>query len=243
MEVALVALIVIPIYIAMIAGGLSLTYTPNIQDDQRFEGFAKLLDGPPERLPLTWRELLTGLRGRVEGTIQGRRARLALGGALRYSLRLNHDPGPRRMTRQDLVDQAQGKQAAELRGALDHLFGTLGFGELRVEDGWLVVERPATEYALKAVSLGPVFTHLASLAPLLETRELVLKLGGARGRGWTAGGAQIHCPYCRDAIPEDAPDLAACEHCHTVHHRDCLEEAGGCTVLGCAGRPRARMGA
>jgi hypothetical protein len=44
------------------------------------------------------------------------------------------------------------------------------------------------------------------------------------------------CPYCRDDI--DDATASSCGRCGTPHHAACLEEAGGCTVLGCAGRQR-----
>ena len=39
-----------------------------------------------------------------------------------------------------------------------------------------------------------------------------------------------------------AVDLAACDACSTVHHQECLEEAGGCTVFGCDGGVAPRRG-
>jgi hypothetical protein len=62
--------------------------------------------------------------------------------------------------------------------------------------------------------------------------------GGARAEphlAWTAGGSQALCPYCRAGL-EPGDDLQACPRCDTVHHAECLSEAGGCTVFGCAGR-------
>lgn len=39
------------------------------------------------------------------------------------------------------------------------------------------------------------------------------------------------CPYCRSVIPKD--ESVACVLCHTHHHIDCWNEAGGCSVYGC----------
>jgi hypothetical protein len=44
------------------------------------------------------------------------------------------------------------------------------------------------------------------------------------------------CPYCRDDVGDE--DSRACTVCETRHHAACWEEAGGCTLLGCRGRPR-----
>ncbi len=44
------------------------------------------------------------------------------------------------------------------------------------------------------------------------------------------------CPYCRAPItPEEAQTV--CTGCGTVHHTDCYEENGGCTIFGCACAP------
>ena len=47
------------------------------------------------------------------------------------------------------------------------------------------------------------------------------------------------CPYCRDAIEQDAPQTVICQGCGTPHHGDCFEENGGCTVFGCTAAPAA----
>ena len=52
-------------------------------------------------------------------------------------------------------------------------------------------------------------------------------------------GAVERCPYCHDCLEggeiEDA--RVVCEGCGTSHHRACLAELGGCTVMGCGGKP------
>ena len=60
--------------------------------------------------------------------------------------------------------------------------------------------------------------------------------------GWSCGGEAPRCPYCKDALDAAAPDAAACERCGTVHHRECLHEAGGCTVFGGGARTAASTG-
>ena len=43
------------------------------------------------------------------------------------------------------------------------------------------------------------------------------------------------CPYCRERMkPDDS--CVRCMLCRTTHHEDCWEEAGHCSVYGCAGR-------
>ena len=44
------------------------------------------------------------------------------------------------------------------------------------------------------------------------------------------------CPYCRTAFEADDA-IVACSGCQTIHHADCLEENGGCTVFGCSQAP------
>lgn len=40
------------------------------------------------------------------------------------------------------------------------------------------------------------------------------------------------CPYCHDGF---AGERVTCTTCRTPHHPACMEELGGCTVLGCPG--------
>lgn len=44
------------------------------------------------------------------------------------------------------------------------------------------------------------------------------------------------CPYCRFPLKEGSP-ITECGTCHTVHHAECWEENGGCSITGCAGGP------
>ena len=44
------------------------------------------------------------------------------------------------------------------------------------------------------------------------------------------------CPYCRGDF--EATDVVSmCPACATPHHKDCLQENGGCTVFGCVQAP------
>ncbi len=57
-------------------------------------------------------------------------------------------------------------------------------------------------------------------------------LAGVHVRAQRAPGQ--HCPYCRDDL--DAHPLT-CLSCGTLMHAECMEEAGGCTTLGCSEAP------
>lgn len=46
---------------------------------------------------------------------------------------------------------------------------------------------------------------------------------------------QSLCPYCRSIIAEDA-ETASCMICKTIHHRECWDEGGRCSVFGCKGK-------
>lgn len=43
------------------------------------------------------------------------------------------------------------------------------------------------------------------------------------------------CPYCRSRIVEDA-ETVSCLICKTIHHRECWDESGRCSVFGCKGK-------
>lgn len=44
------------------------------------------------------------------------------------------------------------------------------------------------------------------------------------------------CPYCRGPLLAEEP-VTECEGCGTLHHADCFEENGGCTIFGCTKAP------
>ena len=51
---------------------------------------------------------------------------------------------------------------------------------------------------------------------------------------WKVGTMQVAlCPYCRESVKEDT---VSCLLCKTLHHRDCWEETGHCSVFGCKGK-------
>jgi DNA-binding transcriptional regulator YhcF (GntR family) len=45
------------------------------------------------------------------------------------------------------------------------------------------------------------------------------------------------CPYCRERIAEEA-ETVSCMICKTIHHRECWDDAGHCSVFGCRGKVR-----
>lgn len=183
---------------------------------------------------LGWGELL------AEGKLEGRRIRFrAEKNLLRYEVEVPGSTASMFLTKQDLLskaDEGEASQAAAMRGALAHLFGVMGLPGLKLENGWLRVVRPSFQYAFTTRSLRGVFDQLIKIAPLYETREVHLQ--GVTGQGWTAGGDDVLCPYCRDRLEHEQAALEACRTCRTVHHAECFAEAGGCTVFGCEGGPR-----
>ncbi|MBX3468040.1 MAG: hypothetical protein KF878_14295 [Planctomycetes bacterium] len=138
-----------------------------------------------------------------------------------------------------LVGRA-GAQAAAAAAAVSHLFGLVRLRSLEVRDGWLVATRVLeTDYAASWGSVASVLDAMRRLVPLLPRGGVQVRVGGVvrAVQTWSVDD-HVVCPYCKDALGEDA--VEACASCDTAHHRDCLTEAGGCTVLGCAGRPPAR---
>lgn len=215
------------------------------QKSERLRPFVDRLEGGTLRA--TWGAM------EVRGGFQGRDLRLTLArGGLTYQLRV---PGRSDAFRIDLGDAlaradgdaptaglGPGAQRTEVLWALRHLRVT-GFHSLELRQGWLTIERHAFEYALRPASLEHAFEALAQLVPLFARTALAVKVGPAQGAGeagptwaWAAEAHAIRCPYCRDALAPDRDELAACPGCRTVHHAECLSEAGGCTVFGCGAR-------
>lgn len=49
------------------------------------------------------------------------------------------------------------------------------------------------------------------------------------------GGQLIICPYCRGEVGEEDSGVH-CEKCRTLHHRECWDQTGRCSVFGCRDR-------
>ncbi len=81
------------------------------------------------------------------------------------------------------------------------------------------------------------FARMVKLARFYERRPILVR---SRPRFlWTGGGEHALCPYCRDGLPDDLEAAVACDVCNTLHHDECFQEHGGCTIFGCEGRRRA----
>ncbi|MEZ6186054.1 MAG: hypothetical protein R3F62_13715 [Planctomycetota bacterium] len=151
----------------------------------------------------------------------------------------------------DLKQELQrGALAAEVQSALSHL-SQLGTVELGVEDGYLVLTRPPSAYALGHRSLSETFAALARLVPLFARGELEVQLSPRDGDPVAEDGPSLTwrevdggdalCPYCRDGLLSEGLALERCATCHTVQHAECLNEAGRCAVFGCASGGREQL--
>lgn len=84
--------------------------------------------------------------------------------------------------------------------------------------------------------LHPVLLAMAALARPCDRAPFAGRADALAARfAWTGGDSSARCPYCKDDLTAEV-DVVGCERCHTVHHRECLAEAGGCTVFGCRAR-------
>lgn len=129
----------------------------------------------------------------------------------------------------------------EVERALDALLSQHGFAAVELAGTDLQVEKRST--STDPAWLLSVLRNLIQVARLCDRKPVEVKVLGPKLHfAWTAGGQDALCPYCRDTIDPEAPDLTACDRCDTVHHTECLDEAGGCTVFGCGGgRARQRV--
>ncbi len=138
-------------------------------------------------------------------------------------------------------------ERAEVERALGRLFSEQGVTRLTLA-GALRATRPLRDRDLELDALDEAFDLLAQVAAPFDRREVVVRAARGRSFAWTGGGGELRCPYCRDGLALDDERLAPCAACRTLHHVDCLDEAGGCTVMGCAAGPerstrRRRVGA
>jgi hypothetical protein len=93
-----------------------------------------------------------------------------------------------------------------------------------------------TLLGVRPAALLALLRDLAALAPLFE--RTTVRVREREAFGFTRAGGALMCPFCRDAL--EATRAVACEGCATLHHDECLREAGGCTVFGCDAAPAPR---
>ncbi len=130
-------------------------------------------------------------------------------------------------------------QSRELREVIRELF-ELGLRTFEQRGGQLIgVWRGAT-YEVNEHRLDQLLGGLVRAAKLCERRRVhVASTGRIEVResfGWTAGGGEVLCPYCRSGADPAQGDAAVCESCGTLHHAECYAELGKCTILACDGR-------
>ncbi len=139
-------------------------------------------------------------------------------------------------------------QAKDVRAALRRVLDLTGVQSVTLQGRTLRIEQCAEVHARSMQSAVRALAQLARLCgrvPVSSLRVVVQERGAASVDlstrfAWTGGGEAARCPYCRDELDAAAPEVAACERCGTVHHRECLAEAGGCTVFGCGAAERER---
>jgi hypothetical protein len=140
----------------------------------------------------------------------------------------------------DRTGEARGLiQATGVRAALQSVLALPGVSAVTLEGSTLWIRQRHPEFTSEA--LLHVVRTLVQLARRCGRVPVKVTAREAKPRfAWTDGGADARCPYCRDAIDPAGEAALACGRCQTVHHRACLDEAGGCTVFGCGERAGAR---
>jgi len=71
----------------------------------------------------------------------------------------------------------------------------------------------------------------------LESTLELIKRQETSGRSGRSIPDKSMCPYCRERIAEEA-ETVSCMICKTIHHRECWDDAGHCSVFGCRGKVR-----
>lgn len=137
------------------------------------------------------------------------------------------------------------QQSPKLEWCFDELFARHGLHKIELR--WNSITSEADLGSPNATRMLDTVRALSRVASLCERQEVKTKikiLGEQKAFAWTYGGKGARCPYCRDDVDPGGNDVSACPECRTLHHRECLDEAGGCTVLGCANsRAGRRLGA
>lgn len=140
------------------------------------------------------------------------------------------------------LQRGQKGQDAEVTRGLERAFNRHGLDQIELRRAEIRAEHDAV---WSANHFEDVLSSLVGLARSWGRRPIEVKVRGAVSASphmaWTGGGTQPLCPFCRSDLGEEDAELAACPRCDTVHHAECLEEAGGCTVFGCGGRRTERV--
>lgn len=138
---------------------------------------------------------------------------------LRQALRVREPAQPDALAGLHLTD--------EVEAALRLVFGPFQANRLWLERGRLHVDTDLGADVVSAGWLEQVLEALIHLTSLLGEMRVVLR---------AAPREDARCPFCHEAVAR--AQATACPSCGTDHHAECWQEGGGCTILGCASRPR-----
>ena len=125
---------------------------------------------------------------------------------------------------------------------LDRLMGPYRTQRCQLREGQLVTTTIFGGEVPPSALLGFVREQLLPLARSCERTPVEVRLREtaqvAEHFVWTGQAEHARCPYCRADLDLHAPGLTACPSCDTVHHGECFDEHGGCTLLGCGAAPQ-----
>jgi hypothetical protein len=133
-------------------------------------------------------------------------------------------------------DRAPARQMLvnrEVRRAIHTAFSK-GVRELKIGGHTIQARLPANDFA--GARRTSILRELEALAGALERPPLAVAVLEGSVRAVTDKRGRARCPYCREGISGEEPDLVACRQCETVLHDECWRELGRCPVLGCRGR-------
>jgi HAMP domain-containing protein len=126
------------------------------------------------------------------------------------------------------------QRSPKLEWCFDELFDRHGLSKIKLRWSKISSERLfGTANAARLLETVRALSRVASLCEREEVHTKIKILGEQKAFAWTYGGKGARCPYCRDDVDPQGDDVTACPACRTLHHEECLDEAGGCTVLGC----------
>ncbi len=120
----------------------------------------------------------------------------------------------------------------ELIGLLEELMESVALDAIVAQGGWLYLECQLE--GIEPRWFRWYFNRMLKVARYYERHPI--RVREADRFMWTGGGTQPRCPFCREQLSEDHPDLVSCDSCRTLHHGECFAEHGGCTIYGCTGR-------
>ncbi len=130
-------------------------------------------------------------------------------------------------------------RVSDVRRAIWRIFD---FGALTLRFEGREIAVVARSSAVEPTNYRPILERISAT---LDRKTLAVRVLGGERRASVDAKGRTRCPYCRENLTGEEPNLVACEKCKSVVHDECWKEHDGCPLAGCEGgfieRPSSRL--